>query len=303
MKQLHCEMCGSTDLVKQDGMYVCQVCGTKYTVEEAKKLMTEQTPETENDNLFKEESPVLNKPDNDAPKPNKELSEKNKKILNISLLVGYIIGIVGVTLFLGIVLVSAIAYGEVYLFDGYDFTKALSIISIIFMQIGLCSVIARLILSFGLKLCEFHKKIVIRILVICLAALCLGFSIWGFVDCGVNSKSSGSSSGSSSTFVSFFTVYAECNCKSPWAEAGIDYLSIDTNPYDYDSDSYLADTYAVSALTAIQKINSRLGLPTYLYQEMIETRALDGRQTYYGSSVNVSWRYHPDSGLEVRYTR
>ncbi|MCD7738592.1 MAG: TFIIB-type zinc finger domain-containing protein [Lachnospiraceae bacterium] len=45
MKQLTCEMCGSTDLVKQDGVYVCQTCGTKYSVEEAKKMMVEGTVE------------------------------------------------------------------------------------------------------------------------------------------------------------------------------------------------------------------------------------------------------------------
>ena len=43
MKQLTCEMCGSTNLIKQDGMYVCQSCGTKYSVEEAKKMMIEGT--------------------------------------------------------------------------------------------------------------------------------------------------------------------------------------------------------------------------------------------------------------------
>ena len=43
MKQLTCEMCGSTDLVKQDGMFVCQACGCKYSVEEAKKMMIEGT--------------------------------------------------------------------------------------------------------------------------------------------------------------------------------------------------------------------------------------------------------------------
>jgi hypothetical protein len=36
-------MCGSTDLVKQDGVYVCQACGTKYSVEEAKRMMIEGT--------------------------------------------------------------------------------------------------------------------------------------------------------------------------------------------------------------------------------------------------------------------
>lgn len=43
MKQLTCEMCGSTDLIKQDGVFVCQNCGTKYSVEEAKKMMIEGT--------------------------------------------------------------------------------------------------------------------------------------------------------------------------------------------------------------------------------------------------------------------
>lgn len=41
MKQLTCELCGSTDLVKNDGVFVCQSCGTKYSVEEAKKMMIE----------------------------------------------------------------------------------------------------------------------------------------------------------------------------------------------------------------------------------------------------------------------
>ena len=38
MKALTCEMCGSTDLIKDGGVFVCQSCGTKYTVEEAKKM-------------------------------------------------------------------------------------------------------------------------------------------------------------------------------------------------------------------------------------------------------------------------
>ncbi len=39
MKQIICEMCNSTDVIKQDGVFVCQNCGTKYSVEEAKKMM------------------------------------------------------------------------------------------------------------------------------------------------------------------------------------------------------------------------------------------------------------------------
>lgn len=43
MKQMVCEMCGGIDLLKQDGYFVCQSCGTKYTVEEARKMMIEGT--------------------------------------------------------------------------------------------------------------------------------------------------------------------------------------------------------------------------------------------------------------------
>ena len=39
MKALVCEMCGSNDIIKKEGLYVCQSCGTKYTTEEAQKLM------------------------------------------------------------------------------------------------------------------------------------------------------------------------------------------------------------------------------------------------------------------------
>ena len=45
MKRLTCEMCGSTDLIKENGVFVCQNCGCKYSVEEARKMMIEGTVE------------------------------------------------------------------------------------------------------------------------------------------------------------------------------------------------------------------------------------------------------------------
>lgn len=48
MKALVCEMCGSQNMVKQEGMYVCQSCGTKYTVDEAKKLFVEGVVKVDN---------------------------------------------------------------------------------------------------------------------------------------------------------------------------------------------------------------------------------------------------------------
>lgn len=41
MKAIVCEICGSNDLVKDGDMFVCQHCGTKYTTEEARKLLVE----------------------------------------------------------------------------------------------------------------------------------------------------------------------------------------------------------------------------------------------------------------------
>ena len=38
MSIIKCEMCGSNRLIKSDGVYQCEFCGTKYTPEEAKNL-------------------------------------------------------------------------------------------------------------------------------------------------------------------------------------------------------------------------------------------------------------------------
>ena len=39
LKALTCEMCGSTDMIKENGVFICQSCGTKYSLEEAKRMM------------------------------------------------------------------------------------------------------------------------------------------------------------------------------------------------------------------------------------------------------------------------
>lgn len=41
MKRIACEMCGSPNMIKKDGVYVCENCGCKYSIEEAKKLIVE----------------------------------------------------------------------------------------------------------------------------------------------------------------------------------------------------------------------------------------------------------------------
>lgn len=39
MRAIVCEMCGGRELLKQDDVYICQSCGTRYAPEEAKKLV------------------------------------------------------------------------------------------------------------------------------------------------------------------------------------------------------------------------------------------------------------------------
>lgn len=41
MKKMTCEMCGGTNLIKEEGVFVCQDCGCKYSLEEARKMMIE----------------------------------------------------------------------------------------------------------------------------------------------------------------------------------------------------------------------------------------------------------------------
>ena len=41
LRQMKCEMCGGTELVKRDGVFICEHCKTKYSIDEAKKLMIE----------------------------------------------------------------------------------------------------------------------------------------------------------------------------------------------------------------------------------------------------------------------
>ena len=112
--------------------------------------------------------------------------------------------------------------------------------------------------------------------------------------------SSSGSSGGSSSFVSaeskLRTAY-NSYCTSTYAELGYDgsYLSIDTNPND--SDDYFSNT----AWSQVQQVNDYLGLPASFEEKLLETRALDGRQTYTYGDFTMSWTYHPDRGLEIMY--
>ncbi len=101
---------------------------------------------------------------------------------------------------------------------------------------------------------------------------------------------------------SFKKIYDEY-CSSIWASVGSDgsYLSIDTNPYD-EEDNGIA-YYA--AYIAIKEVNEALGLPESLAEDMGHTASKDGKQseTFEKQGVIVTWKYHPDQGLEVTYKK
>lgn len=54
MQAIKCELCGSNHLIKKDGFFQCEHCGTKYTLEEAKKLIVSGTVEVVTGNAEKE---------------------------------------------------------------------------------------------------------------------------------------------------------------------------------------------------------------------------------------------------------
>lgn len=73
------------------------------------------------------------------------------------------------------------------------------------------------------------------------------------------------------------------------------YCKLDTNPKNLD------DYSSSLALTYIEDMNRELGLPEYLYEDMISTSYSQGKQTEEFEKISVTYSYHPDKGLEVTY--
>lgn len=79
MQAIKCELCGNNQLIKKDGFFQCEYCGTKYTLEEARKLFVTGTVQIEGNVSTKDadfvikagtlmkyngESPIVTIPDN-----------------------------------------------------------------------------------------------------------------------------------------------------------------------------------------------------------------------------------------------
>ena len=57
MKKLVCDLCGESDFVKVEGMFECQVCGAKYSVDEAKTLFHDVKDSRETSTSLEDEAP------------------------------------------------------------------------------------------------------------------------------------------------------------------------------------------------------------------------------------------------------
>ena len=94
-------------------------------------------------------------------------------------------------------------------------------------------------------------------------------------------------------------------CDDKWAECGSDgsFISIDTNPGNYDSSDYRSSTYLRDATGATKSILKDLGFPDYVYKSMEKTTSLDGKQKEVNGDVIVTWSYRPGNGLEVMFMK
>ena len=135
---------------------ICNVCGEK--IEEGQKFCPKCGAKIEPMSTLKNTTTT-------SATTNKNLSRTILKICSI----GMIFGIVGSALFFGIVLIGLILYGTVFLYGGYDFTKVLTTISIVFMLIGFCSIVAKCILSYIFKINDEKTSTAKKALIILLA--------------------------------------------------------------------------------------------------------------------------------------
>lgn len=80
---------------------------------------------------------------------------------------------------------------------------------------------------------------------------------------------------------------------------GVDdsYCEIDTNPLN------VKDYSSSIILSYIEQMNKKLELPDYLFNDMIHTSYIQGKQEETFKKIKVKYFYHPNYGLNVSYYR
>jgi hypothetical protein len=260
---MFCKNCG-TQL--SDDSKFCSNCG--YKTEDANSNESIESIEIDN-NQVEAEHEINN------PSSTNCLKEVYNKISDKLFLGSFVSAAFGTILFVGIILVSLIGWGEVYLYGGYDFTSVLTTISLIFMLLGF--VVLSIISIINLKLKSINKltKKVFISLTIVLLVLCVAFSTWGVIDYA-NEQDSGSSYGDGSYSGSYNDYYSSGIDKSIGLSLKVD--SIKT------SGSY---TYVYCTVT---NVSSKYVATRYRY---VKVKAQF--KNYSGSIVDTDWTYAVDS--------
>ena len=260
---MFCKNCG-TQL--SDDSKFCSNCG--YKIEDANSNESIESVEIDN-------SQVETESDTTNLSSTNRLKEVYNKISDKLFLGGFVSAAFGTILFVGIILVSLIGWGEVYLYGGYDFTSVLTTISLIFMLLGF--VVLSIVSIINLKLKSINKltKKVFISLTIVLLVLCVAFSTWGFIDYA-NEQDSGSSYGDGSYSGSYNDYYSSGTDKILGLSLKVD--SIKT------SGSY---TYVYCT---VKNVSSKYVATRYRY---VKVKAQF--KNYSGSIVDTDWTYAVDS--------
>ena len=262
-----CRNCGAQ--LSEDSKF-CSKCG--YKVEETVSNENTESIEIDNSQI---EAPIEAESETANPSSTNRFKELYIKIADKLFLGGFASAAFGTILFLGIVLVSLIGWGEVYLYGGYDFTAILTTISLIFMLLGFVVLTCVFALNLKFKSIKLLTRKAFMILSIALIISCVGLSIWGFID-HANEQNSGSSYGNGSYGGSYNDYYSSGIDKSIGLSLKVD--SIKT------SGSY---TYVYCTVT---NVSSKYVATRYRY---VKVKAQF--KNYSGSIVDTDWAYAVDS--------
>ncbi len=117
------------------------------------------------------------------------------KIIETAFSVGMTLAMVGVGMFFGILLLPLIVEGEIDLFVKQE---TATIVSIVCMLAGAVAIAPKLVYGLVQKGRASSTPKARKIIACILVAVCVGFSVWSFVDCSAN-KDGGSSGGTGTT--------------------------------------------------------------------------------------------------------
>ena len=114
------------------------------------------------------------------------IKEKQRTVADWIGVVGVIASIIGVLLFVGVLIMGLIVDGGFVL---YEVQGVVVTTSIVFMLTGVAGIVTQFIISCVKKEKFFETAKLKRVFAVILAVICLGFSVWGFVDCSINQDS------------------------------------------------------------------------------------------------------------------